>query len=353
MPATLLVGIVVVSVLVNVGLLVRIARADHLTLRLPKPPRPAADAPGHEARSVSTPQRRRTLYVAASQSRPAIVAPPVEWTRPDARPMSETLPPELADMLSPAGIASPARPGEAGAFPIARSGRRWPDLVVRNLTPDELTGLQSAASWSRILENENARLLRYRRPVTIVMADVEGLARLAGPLGPEPVARLLPVVGGAFAREARASDWVAHLGEGRFAALLPETDEIQAINYVERVRALCEPWLVSAAVPLRLAIGWSSPSPSSDMEFAIRRAEERMHADRRIPGKPLAVPRVVPGAFVTLAAGHDGGPNRHAGEGGRAPEPAAEKPDAAASPGAAPQSHSKARRRQPAPPAQH
>ena len=43
--------------------------------------------------------------------------------------------------------------------------------------------------------------------------------------------------------------------------LLPETDEVQAINYVERVRAECDRWLAAGAVSMRLAIGWASPAP--------------------------------------------------------------------------------------------
>jgi hypothetical protein len=135
----------------------------------------------------------------------------------------------------------------------------------------------------------------------VVVAEVEGLRRLAERLGDEPIERLLPVIADAFRREARASDWVARVGSGRFAAFLPETDEIQAINYVERIRMACEPWLASSAVPLRLAIGWSSPTASSDLESALARAEERMHADRRMPGKPVLPQGVAPARVVSLA----------------------------------------------------
>jgi diguanylate cyclase (GGDEF)-like protein len=156
-----------------------------------------------------------------------------------------------------------------------------PAAAGAGLAADSLTSLEGPTAWSRILEIENARLLRYRRPVTIVVADVEGLRRLAERLGEAPVQRLLPVIVDSFVRQTRTTDWIARVGEGRFRALLPETDEIQAINYVERVRTACEPWLASAAVPLNLAIGWSSPAASSDLDSAILRAEERMHADRQ------------------------------------------------------------------------
>jgi diguanylate cyclase (GGDEF)-like protein len=236
-------------------------------------------------------------------------------------PVSQTLPPDLADFLSrPATIApgaegssvarfdgmdrraggsSPAE-NDLGSGVMARVGPPQAALTA-GMTLDALTGLEGPASWSRIIEIENARLLRYRRPVTIVMIEVEGLRRLAERLGDDPVDRLLPVIADALHRQARATDWVARIGDGRFAAFLPETDEIQAINYVERIRLVCEPWLASAAVPLWLAIGWSGPTASSDLEFAILRAEERMNSDRRMPGRSVQLPRVVPTRVVSVS----------------------------------------------------
>jgi diguanylate cyclase (GGDEF)-like protein len=315
-PVALLVGILVASVVVNVTLIVLVARADHFALRGPRVVQLLAemmrsDGPPRD----EAPPRPRALYVAEPQPRPILSAPPPLQVVPSpgagrsaaagSRPLTEILPPDLADLLSrSAQIAAPsgstARPlGGAGALVIGR----WPRLPsTERFQRDVLTSLEGPASWSRILEVENARLLRYRRPVTIVMADIEGLPRLADRIGNEPVQRLLPVVADALVREARSSDWIARLGEGRFAALLPETDEIQAINYVERVRTVCEPWLASAAVQLRLAIGWSSPSASSDLALAIRRAEERMNADRRAPGHGAAASQVRSPAFAGVAS---------------------------------------------------
>ena len=68
---------------------------------------------------------------------------------------------------------------------------------------------------------------------------------------------------------------------GRFGILLPETDEIAAINYVERVREACDLWLESGAIALRLSIGWASPGPDTSLAVAIARAQERMFAEQR------------------------------------------------------------------------
>jgi diguanylate cyclase (GGDEF)-like protein len=323
----LLIGVLLFSVIVNVALFFWLSRADNVKIhwsgRLQAlfssmRPRPPLD-------EVPT-LRRRSLFVSGYPSirAPEAVAPGQRPSRPgpsNARgALAETLPPDLAEFLSsPAAIAPQAQDSgststESDADWVARAvstaGEGGPGILARvpaspagqstELAQDLLTGLEGPASWSRIMEIENARLLRYRRPSTVVMAEVEGLRRLAEQLGDEPVDRLLPVIADALRREARTSDWVARVGKSRFAAFLPETDEIQAINYIERIRLVCEPWLASSAVPLRLAIGWSSPGASSDLEYAFQRAEERMHVDRRMPGKPIATPRVAQARVVSL-----------------------------------------------------
>lgn len=330
-----LIGILLLSVLANMALLAWISRSDHVTLHWPRrlqpifesmrPRKPADEIPTVCRRPVyaAEPQAPRAATAPAAAYMPASASAPIAAAMPSRSPHAETLPRDLAELLKPASIApnaggfgyAPARDGSGrpGGLPVESGGDGGSILAclpqgpvgrggmtVTGLGIDPLTGLEGPLGWSRIVEIENARLLRYRRPVTVVMVEIEGLRRLVDRLGEEPLERLLPVIADAFRREARASDWVARIGEGRFAAFLPETDEIQAINYVERIRIVCEPWLASAAVPLRLAIGWSSPTASSDLEFALRRAEERMHSDRRMPGKSLQPPRMVPARVVSL-----------------------------------------------------
>ena len=84
-------------------------------------------------------------------------------------------------------------------------------------------------------------------------------------------------------RSARSSDTIARLDRVRFGLLLPETDEIQAINLVERIRAGCDKWLAAGAVAVRLSIGWASPPLGGDLGDALREAEDRMHREQRRP----------------------------------------------------------------------
>ncbi len=151
---------------------------------------------------------------------------------------------------------------------------------------DPATGLETLLAWERLLAEEGHRYARYKRPVSVVVAELDGLARLVDRVGAEAARRVLPAVGDALRRHARRTDHVAHAGGGRFLMLLPETDEIQAINYVERVRVACERWLEAGAVALRLSIGWASPTAVGGLEGAVRTAEDRMYGERRRGGPP-------------------------------------------------------------------
>ncbi len=155
------------------------------------------------------------------------------------------------------------------------------EVVPSDPYVDDVTGLDSRAAWDRAVSEENARYVRYRRPVGVVVAELDGLGRFEREFGTEATQRILTAVGGAMRRGARRTDRVAHVGGGRFLVLLPETDEIQAINYVERVRAECERWLRAGAVALHVAMGWASPSAVGELDTAVRTAEERMYAERR------------------------------------------------------------------------
>ncbi len=62
---------------------------------------------------------------------------------------------------------------------------------------------------------------------------------------------------------------------------MPETDEILAINYIERVRKACDLWLESGAVSLRLAVGWASSTGDGSLVDAEALATDRMYGELR------------------------------------------------------------------------
>jgi GGDEF domain-containing protein len=99
--------------------------------------------------------------------------------------------------------------------------------------------------------------------------------------GGRPADRLITPIANTLLRNSRRADRVARVGPVRFHVLLPKTDEITAINYVDRVREETDDWLAAGAVASRLVIGWASPGTGTAFADAMRVAEERMNADRR------------------------------------------------------------------------
>ena len=148
---------------------------------------------------------------------------------------------------------------------------------------DPVTGFGARQAWDEAFSNEERRLARYHRASTVFVAELDGFDALAERLGRVPADRLIPPLADALRRHARNADILTRVGHTRFHALLPETDEIAAINYIERVRAASEMWLEAGAVAVRLVIGWASPPAGGTLADALRVAEERMNADRR-PG---------------------------------------------------------------------
>jgi diguanylate cyclase (GGDEF)-like protein len=155
----------------------------------------------------------------------------------------------------------------SGLVPLAPSG--W---------NDPLTGMDGPRLWDRIISSETARVLRYRRPATVVLVEMAGLAEFARAWGAEVAERLFVRVARTLAVEVRASDHIARIDRTRFAILLTETDEIAAINFVERTRAACEAQM-PATDQVRIGIGWAMPADSTDLRGAIGTAAIRLAKD--------------------------------------------------------------------------
>lgn len=206
----------------------------------------------------------------------------------------------------PPRIIPPQDPGRPGAW-LEATGTGQYDRVKEPVT-DPATGLDLAPAWSKWLDEESARIGRYGRPATIVLVEVAGLDRLAERLGSAAADRLIPPIATTMRRHARASDNIARLGPARFGALLPETDEIRAINYVERARSACDVWLEAGAVAMRLSIGWAEIGANQPVAVAVQTAERRLNEERQrlrprpdlevvdAEAEPEAEPETEPGA---------------------------------------------------------
>lgn len=151
---------------------------------------------------------------------------------------------------------------------------------------DDLTHLPGPTFWNSIVAAESARCVRFRRPATVVLVESIGFEDVYRTWGRAVALRDVVEVGRILRAGCRASDFVVRIGETRFGILLTETDEVAAINVVERLRVACEAKLASRPNPARMAFGWASNGDSMTLVAAVGRAEERLFREEAGPGDP-------------------------------------------------------------------
>jgi len=139
---------------------------------------------------------------------------------------------------------------------------------------DPATSTDGPRYWDRMLSSERARARRSPRRATIVVTELSGLDDLALAADGGVARQVLMSTGRTLTQQVRASDCVARTDRSRFSVFLPETDEIEAINFVERARTAMETSLADA-VGTDIAMGWASPA-DGDLDVALDVAERRL-----------------------------------------------------------------------------
>ncbi|HSK15330.1 MAG TPA: diguanylate cyclase [Gaiellaceae bacterium] len=176
----------------------------------------------------------------------------VFWRRADREATED----ELARLE---GLAAALGPALAAALSF--------ESMRRELDIDPATGLRSRRSLERALEREYARARRYEHPLGLLVL------RVGAPLADED----LRAAGGLLRGSVRRPDVVCHLGEGRFAALLPEASRADA----ERLARRLEPDLagrIGGGARIRVACAATELGPKDDATSLLARAESELAA---------------------------------------------------------------------------
>lgn len=178
----------------------------------------------------------------------------------------DAVPPVAPAVQPPAPAVEPPTPVVAQAAFLVPDPDGW---------TDPLTGTEGPRFWERIIGKEEARRRRYGRGATVALVDLTGFEGNRDWYNPELAAQFLARIGRALAREVRTSDHIARIGPARFGIVLLETDEIRAINFIDRARAACRKqfWVGSG---LAIRTGWASASEAGDLGAAVVLAEKRL-----------------------------------------------------------------------------
>jgi len=101
---------------------------------------------------------------------------------------------------------------------------------------DPLTGALSRRGFEVSAEIELGRFMRYERPASMIMFDLDHFKSFNDQYGHATGDRVLEVVAATCIELKRAQDRFGRLGGEEFALILPETALAQALNMAERLR---------------------------------------------------------------------------------------------------------------------
>lgn len=141
-------------------------------------------------------------------------------------------------------------------------------------THDPLTGLYNRAYFDAELQRlDNGRDF----PVSIVMADIDGLKRVNDSQGHDAGDQLIKSAAEVLLSAFRAADVVARIGGDEFAVLLPRTDQNTAQATLSRIR---ENGSAQGAGAHLLSLGMATAEQAGELRSAMKKADNLMYRDK-------------------------------------------------------------------------
>jgi len=149
---------------------------------------------------------------------------------------------------------------------------------------DQLTGLYNR----RFFEEELKRLdVKRNYPLTLVMADVNGLKLINDSFGHATGDELLKNVAEVLRKGCRADDIIARLGGDEFVILLPKTGAVETEQILKRVNALATQERVGS-VELSISFGYETKrNEIKDIHELLKKAEDYMYKRKLFEGPSM------------------------------------------------------------------
>jgi diguanylate cyclase (GGDEF)-like protein len=150
---------------------------------------------------------------------------------------------------------------------------------------DELTALPNRRAWRELLQRELQLAARTRRPLTVVVLDLDGFKHYNDEHGHLAGDRILRRAAGAWQGALREADVLGRWGGDEFTLLLPDCDRAGADAVLERLRTACP--------EARFCAGVAQSNSASTAESILRRGDEALYEVKRARPGSVEDPSVV------------------------------------------------------------
>ena len=161
---------------------------------------------------------------------------------------------------------------------------------------DFLTGLYNRRFFEKLGTVELARCQRYMRPLSMLMIDIDHFKSVNDRLGHAAGDRVLQNVAALCRAKKRESDIVARVGGEEFAVLLPETTELAAMQFAERLRKQVRESTTTVngqMVNVTISVGVAGASTrTSGVQALMEQADQALYQAKRSDRDQVAVWRI-------------------------------------------------------------
>jgi len=166
----------------------------------------------------------------------------------------------------------------ADAMEALRGAR---DEAKRQAATDPLTSIANRRHFVDAAERLIAQSLRYGRPCTLLLVDVDHFKAINDTHGHSAGDQVLMTIVAVCKRTLRESDLIGRLGGDEFAALLPETSVAMALVTAERLRAAVQAEHVDSegrALLLSVSVGVAALDESSrTLDAVLKKADAALY----------------------------------------------------------------------------
>lgn len=158
--------------------------------------------------------------------------------------------------------------------------------LAQSARTDPLTSLPNRRKLDEDLEQVHARSVRYGRPYSVALCDVDHFKRYNDTHGHRAGDWALQEVAATLERRCRGTDTVYRYGGEEFLVLLPEQGECQAVDAVDRLRSAVARLDIQHApgatsrVTVSAGVASYSPERPLDLETLVHEADLALYRSK-------------------------------------------------------------------------
>lgn len=142
---------------------------------------------------------------------------------------------------------------------------------------DELTRALSRRRFYEVMGGEQRRAARYRRPLSLIMFDIDRFKEINDTHGHLAGDQVLVFLSDVVRRQIRDSDYLARFGGDEFLLLLPETPLDGAVRTAERLRAALAQQPCGELGAVKCSFGVCEYAPEETGDDLVRRADRALY----------------------------------------------------------------------------